>query len=137
VYFAYDQNLRFFTVGQGGYYSPQSYAAINVPIDYRGRLGDVGYRLGATAGYVTWREDASLVFPNNPALQQQLVQAARSNSQLVTSYAAQTQTGFIGGVRADLDYALTDRTSLVGQFSYNKAADWDETRVVFRLQNRF
>ncbi|WP_431285731.1 cellulose synthase subunit BcsC-related outer membrane protein [Humitalea sp. 24SJ18S-53] len=137
VYFAYDQNLRFFTVGQGGYYSPQSYAAINVPVDYRGRIGDVGYRLGATAGYVTWREDASQVFPNNPVLQQQLVQAAATNSQLVTSYPGQSVTGFIGGVRADLDYALTDSTSLAGQFSYNKAADWDETRVLFRLQNRF
>ncbi len=137
VYFAYDQNLRYFTLGQGGYYSPQSYAAINVPLDFRGRLGDVGYRLGATAGYVNWREDASLVFPNNATLQSQLVQAARTNSQLVTAYPGQSQSGFIGGVRADLDYALTDNTSLVGQFSFNKAAQWDETRVLFRLQNRF
>ena len=34
VYFAYDKNLRFFTLGQGGYFSPQSYLAALFPLKY-------------------------------------------------------------------------------------------------------
>jgi hypothetical protein len=32
----YDKNLRYFTLGQGGYFSPQSYFLFNVPVHWRG-----------------------------------------------------------------------------------------------------
>ena len=37
VYFAYDKNLRFFSLGQGGYFSPQSYFATLLPVRYISR----------------------------------------------------------------------------------------------------
>jgi hypothetical protein len=43
----------------------------------------------------------------------------------------------VGGLRADLDYAITPRINLGAGFRYDKAADWDETRVFIRLQSRF
>jgi len=137
VYLAYDENLRFFSLGQGGYYSPQSYTGITVPVDYRGRTGDLSYRLGATAGYVTWREDATAVFPNDPGLQAQVVAANAANPEIVARYPGQSQSGFIGGVRADVDYAVTPNTTLGGQVRFDKASDFDETRVLLRLRNRF
>ena len=66
VYFGFDRNLRYFTYGQGGYYSPQSYTAINVPIDYRSRIGDLSYRIGGTIGFVNWREDDFEGLPEQP-----------------------------------------------------------------------
>ncbi|PZW40065.1 tetratricopeptide repeat protein [Humitalea rosea] len=137
VYLAYDQNLRYFTLGHGGYYSPQSYAALNVPLDYRGRSGDFSYRLGATAGYATSREDATAVFPNDPALQARLVALGAGDATIVTRYPGQSQTGFVGSLRADLDYAVTPNMTFGGQVRFSKASDFDETRVLLRLQNRF
>lgn len=137
VYFAFQKNLRYFTFGQGGYYSPQSYTAINIPLDYRSRIGDVSYRIGGTLGYVNWREDASNLYPNNPDLQAQAEALARNNSALTAQFPGQSQSGLIGGVRADLDYALTPQLSIGGAFRYDKAANFDETRVLLRLNNRF
>jgi hypothetical protein len=140
VYFAYDRNQSHFTYGSGGYFSPQAYTAFNVPVDYRGRSGDFSYRLGATAGYAVFRQEATPVFANNAALQAQLVQRAATiggTAPLLTVFPAQNQQNFVGGVRADLDYAITPRVNLGAGFRYDKAADWDETRVFIRLQSRF
>ncbi|UPY37751.1 cellulose synthase subunit BcsC-related outer membrane protein [Sediminicoccus sp. KRV36] len=138
VYFAYDRNQSQFTYGSGGYFSPQAYTAFNVPVDFRGRSGDFTYRLGATAGYAVFRQEATPYFPNDPALQRQLVaRAATSTTPLLTGVPTQNQQNFVGGLRADMDYAITPRINLGAGFRYDKAADWDETRVFIRLQSRF
>ncbi|MEI6158898.1 MAG: cellulose synthase subunit BcsC-related outer membrane protein [Roseococcus sp.] len=142
VYFAYDRNQSHFTYGNGGYFSPQAYTAFNVPVYYRVRSGDFSYRLGATAGYAVFRQEATPIFPNDPNLQRQLVARAAAlnptaTTPLLTSFPSQNQQNFVGGLRADLDYAITPRINLGAGFRYDKAADWDETRVFIRLQSRF
>nr|WP_314075656.1 cellulose synthase subunit BcsC-related outer membrane protein [uncultured Roseococcus sp.] len=137
VYFAYDRNLRFFTLGHGGYYSPQSFAALNVPLDYRGRSGDFSYRLGGTVGYAVWREETTPLFPNNPGLQQAAVARAATDPTVITSYNGQSRQNFVGGLRADLDYQVTPGINLAAGFRYDKSANWDETRVLLRLNGRF
>ncbi|HEV7456273.1 MAG TPA: cellulose synthase subunit BcsC-related outer membrane protein [Roseococcus sp.] len=139
VYFGYQRNLRFFTLGHGGYYSPQSFFAANIPVDYRGRAGDFTYRIGGTAGFAVWRENPSDVFPNNRFLQNQLIAAAAQDATntLITRYPGQSQQNFIAGLRGNIDYAITPRINLGAGFQYDKSANWDETVVQLRLQGRF
>jgi len=141
VYFGYDRNLRYFTLGHGGYFSPQQYTALNVPVDYRGRVGDVTYRVGGTVGYANYREDRAPYFPNNPGLQSQAEALAASTagttSPVSAFYAAQSQSGFVGGVRAEVDWAITPTLTLGGAVRYDRAANFDETRLLMRLQSRF
>ncbi|WP_131794289.1 cellulose synthase complex outer membrane protein BcsC [Fluoribacter gormanii] len=47
----YDKNLYGFNLGQGGYYSPDFYLSFTIPINYRRRVANWSYELGAT---VTW-----------------------------------------------------------------------------------
>jgi len=137
VYFAFDNNQRGFTLGQGGYFSPHNFIALNIPVDYKGKLGDLRYRLGATAGYASFREDASPLFPSDPALQAQVESAAQTKPLIPTHNQAQTRNGLAGGVRVDLDYPLSDTLMLGGSLRYDKAAEWTETRVTVRLESRF
>lgn len=138
VYFTYDRNLRFFTYGHGGYYSPQSYSAVNVPLDYRGRSGDLSYRLGGTVGWAVWREDSAPLYPNDPTLQ-----GIAASNPTVTAlypgamYPGQSRSNFVGGLRGDLDYQLTPSLNLNAGFRYDKSANWDETRAWLRLNGRF
>ena len=136
VYLGYDRNLRYFTLGHGGYFSPQQYTALNIPVDWRGRVGDVSYRLGATAGYASYREDRAPFFPNDPGLQSRAESDAASTGGSAF-HGGQSQSGFVGGVRAELDWAISPTLSLSGAVRYDKAADFDETRLLMRLQNRF
>jgi Tfp pilus assembly protein PilF len=141
VYLAYERNLRYFTLGHGGYFSPQQYTALNLPVDYRGRNGDLSYRLGATIGYAAWREDAAPYFPNDPGaqatLQAQANATAGTPEAVSATYRSQSQAGAVGGVRADVDYALNDSLSIGAALRYDKASNFDETRFQLRLRNRF
>jgi len=137
VYFGYDQNQRAFTLGNGGYFSPQSFTSVNVPLDYRARTGDFRYRLGATAGYAVFRESTAPLYPNDPALQGAVVGRAQSDPTVLTVTPGQNRQTFVGSLRGDLDYAVTPQINLGAAFRYDKSADYDETRVLLRLNGRF
>jgi hypothetical protein len=136
VYFGYDRNLRDFSLGHGGYFSPQRYAAVNLPVDYRARSGDLSWRVGGTIGVASFREDAAPVFPGDPALQARLVADRRSDLTLVTVRPGQNQTGVVGGLRGDIEYPLTPQLRLGGLFRYDRAAEWNEARGQVYLRYR-
>ncbi|MBR0653411.1 tetratricopeptide repeat protein [Roseomonas terrae] len=129
VYFAYDKNLRFFTLGHGGYFSPQSYTAMNIPVDWRARSGDWSWRLGGSVGYAVWSEDSSPVFPSNPSLQSQLVAQSATNPLVFSMYPSQSESGVIGSLRGDLEYAMTRDLALGAMVRYDRAANWNEGRA--------
>ncbi|MBP0462364.1 BCSC C-terminal domain-containing protein [Roseomonas sp. PWR1] len=129
VYFAYDENLRFFSLGHGGYFSPQNYTAVNVPVDWRARSGDWSWRLGGSVGYAVWSEDRSPVFPNDPALQGALSARVGQDPRIQAFYPSQSEAGLIGSVRADVEYAMTPELALGATFRYDRSADWNEGRT--------
>jgi len=56
---AYQKNLSDFGVGQGGYFSPQRYNAITVPLNWSLRTGRVSYKLEGALGYQKFRQDGA------------------------------------------------------------------------------
>lgn len=136
VYFGHDRNLRHFTLGHGGYFSPQSYAALNLPVDWRRRSGDLSWRLGGTVGFASWREKAAPLFPSDPGLQAQAAAVAAGDATLSATYPGQTRTGFTGGARADLEYALGPQLRIGTSLRYDRAADWSEALGLLYLRYR-
>lgn len=136
VYQAYDKNLRLFTLGHGGYYSPQSYLGASVPLDYRARVGDFHYRLGGTVGIASWREDRAPYFPTDAASQARLEAQAASDATVSAFYPGQSQTGFTGGLRGDLEYSLTPALRVGAALRYDKSADWSEARGLLYARYR-
>lgn len=59
----YDKNLRYFTLGQGGYFSPQTYFLFNVPITWKGTYRQFQYSVVASLGSQYFEEDSSPYFP--------------------------------------------------------------------------
>ncbi|MCX7686080.1 MAG: cellulose synthase subunit BcsC-related outer membrane protein [Acetobacteraceae bacterium] len=137
VYFAYDRNLRHFTYSHGGYFSPQSFAALNFPVDYRARSGDLSWRIGATVGFSSWREDRAPFFPGSPSLQGLLQTQAISDPTLETHFPGRSTSGFGGQLRGDIEYRLRPNLSIGGLFRYDRAADWSETRALLFTRYRF
>jgi tetratricopeptide (TPR) repeat protein len=137
VYFAYDTNLRYQTLGHGGYYSPQSFIAASIPVDWRGRSGNFYWRLGGSLGVSAFTEDAVAIFPNNAALQQGLVTRAATESGVATTYAGQSKTGVNAGLRGDLEYMVTPQLRIGGTIRFDQAADWNEARGLLYARYRF
>jgi len=56
---------------------------------------------------------------------------------VLTVTPGQNRQTFVGSLRGDLDYAVTPQINLGAAFRYDKSADYDETRVLLRLNGRF
>jgi cellulose synthase operon protein C len=136
IYFGYQKNLDFFTLGQGGYFSPQSYFATLLPVKYTAKTNDLTWSIGGSLGYQTYNEHASLVFPNNPVFQNALVaEAAAVTTPLATSFPGQTASGVVGGAQGSVEYRVNDVFVLGAQASYQHAGNWSET--IARLYGRY
>jgi tetratricopeptide (TPR) repeat protein len=136
-YSSHDKNLRYFTLGQGGYFSPQSSLAAVVQADWRKRIGDLRLRLGGAVGYQTYREDDSPVFPNNPDLQSQLVAAAAGDATLNTRYAGRDGSGVVGNLRAEAEYNITPQLRIGAYATYDRSGNWNQATGMVRLRYAF
>lgn len=59
MYLDYDKNLGEYTLGHGGYYSPQSYFSVSLPVNYYGRYDSTwSYQLSASISNSWTEEDA-------------------------------------------------------------------------------
>lgn len=66
---SYDKNLQNYTFGSGGYYSPQSYLSIVVPVELQGAWRGWSYRLRAALSHSSSRIDRIAFYPNDSDLQ--------------------------------------------------------------------
>jgi cellulose synthase operon protein C len=69
INFWYQKNLGAYTFGQGGYYSPQRYNSLSVPLSYAARSERLSYVLRASASISSASERDSPYFPTRPDLQ--------------------------------------------------------------------
>lgn len=126
TYISYTKNLRFFTLGQGGYFSPQSYVSALIPFTYRTKVDDdLTYEFGVAIGAQTFSEKSSPYYPADATLQSQLDSGA-SWSGLNKTYPARSQSGFAGNVHGKLDYRVSPGLSIGAQLAYQHSGSFDE-----------
>jgi hypothetical protein len=68
---SYQKNLRYFTFGQGGYFSPQRFYLYNVPVRWAGDYHHVKYAVSGSIGTESFHEELSPLFPISSPLQRQ------------------------------------------------------------------
>ncbi|WP_324730868.1 cellulose synthase complex outer membrane protein BcsC [Pseudomonas paeninsulae] len=69
MYWHYQKDLSGYTLGHGGYYSPQQYRSLSVPVNYAQRWGDWSIYAEASTGFSWSRTDDSPYFPTRSDLQ--------------------------------------------------------------------
>jgi hypothetical protein len=142
VYFGYSKNMNGFTLGQGGYFSPQGYFAALLPVTWRERVDDrLTYELGGAVGVQTYRESGAPIFPIDPNLQSQLERTQSNPSTSIaglnTSYPSRSSTGVSGNAHASVDYLVAPNVHLGANFTFQHAGDYSDAagsiyaRVVF------
>ncbi|WP_162580875.1 cellulose biosynthesis protein BcsC [Variovorax sp. PBS-H4] len=109
-FISYDKNLSHFTFGEGGYFSPQRYASLTFPLDWRGRDGRLSWRLSASIGRQSFREDPS--------------PGAAANGFAGLPAIPSRRSGFAYDVAAVLEYQLGPQLYLGGALGFNNARDY-------------
>ncbi len=126
----YDKNLSGFTYGQGGYFSPQQYYALTLPLNWTQRQGSLTYKMSGSVGLQTYSQNASDFFPNNSDLQAAAnvaMATALTNKLIASSQAAlpaQSSTGVVYNLSAAGEYRLNPYVALGGTLQIDNASNY-------------
>ncbi|WP_122666858.1 cellulose biosynthesis protein BcsC [Pseudomonas viridiflava] len=127
---SYDKNQSNFTYGNGGYFSPQNFFAIGVPVSWSQRTDRLSYSLRGSVGLQHIEQDAAPYFPNDNALQAALEQVsqvyAASGISVPTQYSGQNKTGVGYNFGANAEYRFGSNFFMGGNFGIDNARDYKQ-----------
>ncbi|WP_027017072.1 cellulose biosynthesis protein BcsC [Comamonas composti] len=127
----YDKNLRYFTYGHGGYFSPQKFFSLSVPFDWSQRSGRLSYQIKGALGVQYFQEDAAPYFPGSSTRQAAAVQAASDAqafgefvSHPTAIYPGQSKTGLSYRLGMAMEYQLHPQLFIGGHMGMDNARDY-------------
>ncbi len=130
VYFGFRRNEGNFTVGSGGYFSPQQYFALLFPVTYKQQLTpDITYTVGGTVGAQTFRAKTEPVFLTGRGangLEAQLQQEISTTNNFNTRFPGFAGTGIAGGVNGEIDYRLNDNLHVGAKAGFDRSGNFTE-----------
>ena len=125
VYFGFRQNLGNFTIGNGGYFSPQQYFAFLIPATYKQQLtDDLVYNIGGSIGVQSYRAKSARVFPTDNTLEGVLETTAGSS--FGTRFGGFSGTGLAGGAHGDIDYRVNNNLHIGAQAGFDRSGNFTE-----------
>jgi tetratricopeptide (TPR) repeat protein len=127
---AFRRNENLFTFGHGGYFSPQQFASLSVPVRLQTRSGPWRLDAQAAPGVQHYREGDAPTFPTAPALQ-----ARQALDQAVVRGSRGKGFGVSGEASLDHDLGPHGRIGLTG--GGDTFGAYKEGHVGVRLRVRF
>ncbi|AOK16353.1 cellulose biosynthesis protein [Burkholderia cepacia] len=128
----YAQNLRYYTYGQGGYYSPQRYLSLGVPIEWAGRHDALSWDLTVTGGISNSYEKDSLYYPTFPDQR-----AKQERAGLVYSGSSTRGVSFSYGVNGIVEYRVNPHLSVGAQLHVDRSHDYAPSSALVYLRYAF
>nr|WP_249210438.1 cellulose synthase subunit BcsC-related outer membrane protein [Burkholderia cenocepacia] len=128
----YAQNLRYYTYGQGGYYSPQRYLSLGVPIEWAGRHDALSWDLTVTGGISNSYEKDSLYYPTFSDQRAAQVQAG-----FVYAGSSTRGVSFSYGVNGIAEYRVNPHLSVGAQLHIDRSHDYAPSSALVYLRYAF
>jgi predicted Zn-dependent protease len=131
-------NLRYFTLGQGGYFSPQAFVNAGVPLRMHGAVGRLRWDASAQPGLNWFTERRSPYFPLSPDLQARRESETDANGDpLATYYAERSSTAFAFDASTQVGFQLSDALEGSLVFRLHHADDYDQVTGGLSLRYSF
>jgi len=127
-YWSYSENQRYYTFGHGGYYSPQHYFSVSVPLEWLGRKGMLSWRLMGSLGYSNTYEKSVDFFPTDAALQK-----AAGNP----TYGGGSGGGLSYTLGGSVEYRFAPKWVVGAVFSIDRSHDYAPNRALIYLRYFF
>ncbi len=140
----YHDNLSHFNLGHGGYFSPQRYVSLGLPLDAAGRFGKLSYQIGLDVSLRHITQDSVAYFPNDPALQAQwqariaaLPTTSTRPDYFRASYKGDNSSGTGANLRISFEYLLASQFALGGRFSFDNSRNYTQQTGLLYLRYAF
>lgn len=116
----YRENLGYFTYGHGGYFSPQSFFALGVPVSWAQRYDRLSFQLRGSVGVQAIDQDQADFFPGDRAMQAEATRALGYEA----VYGSDNSTGIGYNLAGAAEYQLGDHLFLGGHVGVDNAQDY-------------
>lgn len=126
----YQKNLGGYTLGQGGYYSPQRFLSVGLPLDYRQRTENWTYQVGGSVAWTTASTKANYLYP----LPQLIPGFVAADNTLSTSAG---NTGLAYAFYALAERRLTAHLVLGGMIDIQRSRDYTPSHAAIYLRYFF
>lgn len=134
-YTGYSDNLRYFTPGHGGYFSPQTSFTVGVPFNWSRKVDDLTFKVSGSLALQHFKENPADLVPGRSvddelsrlkALsgftdQQILGELAAKNPGF---YAGQSKTGLAYNLNVGAEYNFTPGMAFGGHLGIDKSGDY-------------
>jgi tetratricopeptide (TPR) repeat protein len=123
----YENNQGNFTYGSGGYFSPQQFYSLAVPVNWAHRGERWTYRVRSSVGIQHFKQDDVPFFVDDGGMQRQLeADAAVSTRYIPTGFEGSSETGIGYNLSAAAEFRLGDHFFLGGQLGVDNAQDYEQ-----------
>lgn len=130
----FSKNLSYYSFGQGGYFSPQNYVSVAIPVDFSQQFDTWKLNLGGSVGYQSYTQDSSDYYPTKSDWQSFLDTAAEYGFTKESRYSGSSKNGIGYNIHAGLDYNINNDMSVGGRVGYDTFGSYNEStaKVWFR-----
>ncbi|MEH3107725.1 MAG: cellulose synthase subunit BcsC-related outer membrane protein [Sphingomonas fennica] len=133
-YQRFDNNQNFFSFGHGGYFSPQRFLSVGLPVRYVMVDGPLSIDVSATPGFQTFRQSGEAVFPTSDPLQAAILRLQQANTDVLARYSSTTRSGLALALQGTAWYRLSAGTSLGGELRFNTFGAYNEAQALIRVR---
>ncbi|TBU95623.1 cellulose biosynthesis protein BcsC [Phytopseudomonas dryadis] len=129
----YDKNLGHYTYGHGGYFSPQTFFALGVPVSWSQRFDKLSYQLKGSVGVQFIDQDEADYFPGDASLQA----AASSVLGRPATYGGESKTGLGYSLYGAAEYQFGPNFFMGGHLALDNAQDYRQWNSGMYLRYMF
>ena len=133
----YANNQNFFTYGQGGYFSPQSFYAVSFPFRYTYTDDRLEIHANAAPGFQRFAQDQVPVYPTDVFAQAALNALKLKNTDVRSYYDSLSKTGIAISADGSLYYRLSPKTRVGGEVGINTFGSYTEFKSMFGIRQTF
>ncbi|MBD8577323.1 cellulose biosynthesis protein BcsC [Pseudomonas syringae] len=135
MYWGYDKDLSEYTLGQGGYYSPQQYYSIGVPLSYAWRNANWSAQLEGSVGWSFSSTESSDLYPQEGGLRSAGYEIDDENATLTSS--GSSSAGASVRMQAQVERRLSNNLMLGTGVSLQHSEGYAPSRAMLYLRYNF
>ncbi|QAV23093.1 cellulose biosynthesis protein BcsC [Proteus hauseri] len=133
-YMNFSNNQNYFSLGHGGYFSPQDYVSVSLPVAYTRHFDKGEVSLNGAIGVQSYKQKGSDYFPTHSYMQDNLNQHNASDPRIKSHYEEQDETNITYRLGLDAKYYLTKESELGISISHDTSGDYAEDNMWLHLK---
>jgi len=130
----FSDDLSYFTLGHGGYFSPQEFFSVSFPISYESTRGQLRYGASLTPGYQSFTLDGNDFFPTDAGAQELLNIFAIMGAIPSSVYEGDSQNGLGVTLQGNVGYRLSDNLLIGGSAGFSSFGAFDDYTFKLYMQ---